>query len=93
MRREAFDAALAGARDAARLSAQREAFELYRRAVDNMPDDLTSCERASILEPCADEAAAIEENEVAETLYARPRWRYRRAGEPARRRHGCSPTS
>ena len=40
MRRRAFDAALAGARDAARLSAHREAFELYRRAIDNMPDDI-----------------------------------------------------
>ena len=34
------DAALAGAREAARLSARREAFELYRRAVENMPGDL-----------------------------------------------------
>ena len=40
LRREAYDAALAGAREAARLSARREAFELYRRAVENMPDDL-----------------------------------------------------
>ena len=39
-RREAFEAALAGAREASRLSAHRESFELYRRAVDNMPDDL-----------------------------------------------------
>ena len=40
LRREAFEAALAGAREAAGLSAHREAFELYRRAVENMPDDL-----------------------------------------------------
>ena len=38
LRREAFDAALAGAREAARLSARREAFELYHRAVNNMPE-------------------------------------------------------
>ena len=49
LRREAFEAALAGAREAARLSARREAFELYRRAVDNMPDDLDPAERAAIL--------------------------------------------
>ena len=42
LRREAFDAALTGAREAARLSARREAFELYHRAVNNMPDDLDS---------------------------------------------------
>ena len=49
LRREAFEAALAGAREAARLSARREAFELYRRAVENMPDDLDPAERAAIL--------------------------------------------
>ena len=39
LRRQAFEAALAGAREAARLSAHREAVELYLRAVDNMPAD------------------------------------------------------
>ncbi len=66
LRRQAFDAALAGAREATQLSAHREAFELYRRAVDNMPDDLELAERAAILAAYADEALAIEENEVAE---------------------------
>ena len=68
LRREAFDAALAGAREAARLSARREAFELYHRAVNNMPDDSIVLERAAILEACADQALSIEEHEVAESL-------------------------
>ena len=84
LRREAFDAALAGARDAARLSARREAFELYRRAVDNMPDDLDLLERASILEACADQGLSIEEHEVAESLAHQAALAYREAGEPAR---------
>ena len=57
LRREAYDAALAGAREAARLSARREAFELYRRAVENMPDDLDPAERAAILTDYAEQAA------------------------------------
>ena len=84
LRREAFDAALAGAREAARLSARREAFELYRRAVDNMPDDLDLLERASILEACADQATAIEEHEIAGPMAQRAALAYREAGRPAR---------
>jgi predicted ATPase len=40
MRTQAFRAALTGARTATKLSSHREAFELYRRAVQNMPADL-----------------------------------------------------
>ena len=84
LRREAFDAALTGAREAARLSARREAFELYHRAVNNMPDDLDLLERASILEACADQALSIEEHEVAESLADQAALVYREAGRPAR---------
>ncbi len=48
-----------------RLSARREAFELYRRAVDNMPDDLPQKERAAILVAYSNHAGDIEEHEVA----------------------------
>ncbi len=65
LRREAFEAALAGAREAARLSARREAFGLYRRAVENMPDDLAPEERAEILVAYCNSAGDIEEHEVA----------------------------
>src|SRR6476661_2811988 len=44
----AFETALSGARDAARLSAHREAFELYRRAVRHFPKGLAAAERATI---------------------------------------------
>ena len=66
LRRQAFEAALAGAHEAARLSARREAFELYRRAVDNMPDDLAPEERAEILVAYGNHAGDIEEHDVAD---------------------------
>jgi DNA-binding CsgD family transcriptional regulator/Tfp pilus assembly protein PilF len=84
LRREAFDAAIAGAREAARLSARREAFELYRRAVDNMPDDLDLLERATILDACAEQAESIEEHEIAEPMARRAAAAYREVGKPAR---------
>ena len=62
----AFETALSGARDAARLSAHREAFELYRRAVRHFPKGLAAAERATILEAYANEALAIEHNDIAE---------------------------
>ena len=62
----AFETALSGARDAARLSAHREAFELYRRAVRHFPKGLAAAERATILEAYANEALAIEQNDIAE---------------------------
>lgn len=90
LRRRAYEAALSGARDAARLSAHREAFELYRRAVDNAPDDLPPLERAELLEAYATEAGAIEEIEICEQAAAAAADAYRAAGEPARAIHSMS---
>jgi DNA-binding CsgD family transcriptional regulator/tetratricopeptide (TPR) repeat protein len=84
LRRQAFEAALAGAREAARLSAHREAFELYRRAVANVPDDLDHEATGSLLEAYAAEAAAIEENEVAEQIGRDARAAYLAADRPAK---------
>ncbi len=81
LRREAFDAALVGAREAARMSLHREAFDLYRRAVDNMPADLGPGERARILEAFATEADAVEENGLAEDIATAAASAYREAGE------------
>ena len=78
MRREAFEAALAGAHEAARLAARREAFELYRRAVDNMPDALLAAERAAILEEYGDAAGDIEEHETCIGWLTKPRRSTRR---------------
>ncbi len=84
MRREAFDAALAGARNASKLAAHREAFELYRRAVDNLPADLEPDARAVIIEAYSDEALAIEENEIAERTALEAAALFRAIGRPAK---------
>ena len=78
----AFKAAKAGGDEAVRLSAHREAFELYRRAVENMPADLSDLERAQLLERLAGEAGAIEENELCEQLMWKARAAYQAAGQP-----------
>jgi DNA-binding CsgD family transcriptional regulator len=84
LRRQAFAAAVAGARDAARLLAHREAFELYRRALANLPDDLSPGERGSLLDASAVEALAIEQNELAERTFRDARTAYLDAGQPAK---------
>jgi DNA-binding CsgD family transcriptional regulator len=63
LRAQAFRAALAGAAEASRISSRREAFELYRRAIDNMPEDLPTLEQAEIYERYGDAAGAIERND------------------------------
>jgi DNA-binding CsgD family transcriptional regulator/tetratricopeptide (TPR) repeat protein len=82
--RLAFETALSGARDAVRLSAHREAFDLYRRAIDNMPDDIGLTERGQILYEFCEEAGAIEENEIAEQAAIEAAAAFREAGEPVK---------
>ena len=84
LRRQAFEAAIAGAREAARLSAHREAFELYRRAVANLPAGLGNAELGALLEAHSVEAAAIEENEIAEQGYRNARVAYLAADRPGK---------
>ncbi len=79
---QAFGSALKGARMAARLSSHREAFDLYRRAVDNMPADLPLAEQAEILGAFSVEAAANEEIDACEWAAGEARKRYARAGDP-----------
>jgi len=84
LRRQAYAAAVAGARDAARLLAHREAFELYRRAAANLPDDLDPGDRAALIDAYAVEALAIEQNELAERTFRDARASYLDAGQPAK---------
>jgi len=84
LRHQAFEAAVAGAREAARLSAHQAAFELFGRAVANIPDDLDHQDRATLLDAYADEAAVIEENEIAENTFHDARAAYLAAGRPAK---------
>ena len=77
----AYHAARSGGDEAARLSAHREAFELYRRAVENMPQDTSDLERAELLERYASQAGAIEENDIAEEATWQARAAYQAAGK------------
>ena len=82
LRPQAFRAAMTGATDASRISARQEAFELYQRAVANMPADLPLEEQADLYDRYGDAAGAIErldENEAATKL---ARQRYLEAGRP-----------
>lgn len=66
LRDEAYRTALAGARAAVGVSAHREAFELYRRAIDNQPPDLAPLARGELLYAFTSEALALEDMSVAE---------------------------
>ena len=93
MPEQAFRSALHGARISARLSSHREAFDLYRRAVDNMPADLPPAEQAEILGAFAVEAAAIEEIDICEWAAREARARYAAAGDPAGAAEQLTPLS
>ena len=73
MHDEAFRAALGGARAAVRLSSHREAFELYRRAAENMPPDLAAWERSTILLEYATAATWFDRNNLVADLASRAR--------------------
>ncbi len=63
MRENAFRAALDGARAAARLYSRRESYELYGRAVANMPASVTGSERAGIVLEHAIAAGLVDRGE------------------------------
>jgi hypothetical protein len=82
LRPQAFRAALAAAEEASRISARHEAYELYQRAIANMPSDLPTNERARIYEQLAGAAAAIERNREWWEAARRARELYLEAGKP-----------
>lgn len=82
LRAQAFRAALAGGQAAMRMCSRLEAFELYRRAIDNMPDDLSTLEQAEIYEQYADAAGAVERTEEIATATRLARERYIAADRP-----------
>ena len=60
LRPEAFQASMSGAQEAGRVSARHEAFELYERAVDNMPSTLSAGDRAELHRSLSRAGSAIE---------------------------------
>ncbi len=80
----AFDCALRAARAATAISAHREAFDLYERALRNAPTDLPVVERAELVEEHAAAAAAVDDNAVAADGFERARAHWLDAGAPVR---------
>jgi DNA-binding CsgD family transcriptional regulator/tetratricopeptide (TPR) repeat protein len=66
---EAHRHAVVAAREAASLSAHREALRLYRRALRNLPGDAPPGQQAELLAAVGDEAAAVDENRAAAEAY------------------------
>jgi DNA-binding CsgD family transcriptional regulator len=82
LRTQAYRTALTAARDANRISARHEAYELFRRAIDNMPPDLPAADQAELHERFADAAGAIEHNEECVESSTRARELYLAADRP-----------
>jgi len=79
---DAFRTALAAARQAMAMSSHREAFELFRRAVDNLPATLPDAERVRILLQYSDAAANIDRNGLSAEFATRARELALRVGDP-----------
>ena len=82
LRGQAHRAALTGARAAAAMSSRREAFELFRRAIDHMPHDLTPAEKGAIYAEYADAAGAVDNNPAIEEAALAARQHFLEAGNP-----------
>jgi DNA-binding CsgD family transcriptional regulator len=82
LRPQAYRAALTGAREAASLSLHREAVELYRRAADNLPEDIDPGEHGDLLYAFSEEAAAVADDQLSLDLATLARERYVAAGRP-----------
>jgi len=77
----AYRHALAAAREAAALSAHREALTLYRRAQRNLPARPEPREHATLLAAIGDEAAAVDDNAAALEAYEQARRLLAEAGD------------
>ncbi|HZC32752.1 MAG TPA: AAA family ATPase [Candidatus Bathyarchaeia archaeon] len=84
LRPQAFRTSLTAAREASRVSARHEAFELYQRAVSNMPADLPIEEQADLYARYGEAANAIERNDEAVVAANRARELFLQSGMPVR---------
>ncbi|HEX3264255.1 MAG TPA: AAA family ATPase [Candidatus Limnocylindrales bacterium] len=83
LRPQAFRAALAGARAAAAVTSRFESFELYRRAVANIPEDLPPSEAADVWMSYCWAGFAVDDVPAAEDAARKARALYLEAGRPA----------
>jgi DNA-binding CsgD family transcriptional regulator len=81
LRAQAFRAALGGARAAAKLSSRYESFELFRRAVANMPGDLTAQEKGEIYAEYTTAAMAVDDIPMIEAAATHARRYFLESGD------------
>jgi DNA-binding CsgD family transcriptional regulator/tetratricopeptide (TPR) repeat protein len=82
LRQQAFRTSLTAAREASRISARHEAYELYQRAIANMPADLPIDQQADLYARYSEAANAIERNDDCVTAAKRARELYLAANRP-----------
>jgi DNA-binding CsgD family transcriptional regulator len=82
LRPQAFRASMTGAQEASRISARQEAYELYARAIANMPPELTTAEQADLYSQFSRAAGAIEHNDECSDAAEHARELYLEAGRP-----------
>ncbi len=82
LRPQAYRSALSGAEKSGRSGSRRESFELYRRAVANIPDDLPLIDQAKLYQDYANAAEAIEHLDVVVEAATIARERFRAADRP-----------
>ena len=81
LRAQAYRAALAGARAAARISSRYESFELDRRAVANLPESLPPAEKAEIYSEHIGAAYAVDDIPAIEDAARQARRYFQEAGD------------
>jgi DNA-binding CsgD family transcriptional regulator len=77
---QAFEAALAAAQEASAVSSHREAFDLYRRALQNLPASIPEDEQAGVWLAYSDAAGAVDHGDIARDAATRARELAQRAG-------------
>src|SRR6185369_11563893 len=82
LRSEAYRAALAGAAAAGAVSSRYEQFELYRRAVANMPPGLSPEDAAALWSGYADAGFAVDDIPAIELGSSKARELYLQLGRP-----------
>lgn len=81
MREQAFRAAMAAAAEAAKVYSHREAFDLYRRAIQNMPETLSEAEQAAVWTAYCGAAGNVDRNDIGRDAAIRARELALRAGD------------
>jgi DNA-binding CsgD family transcriptional regulator len=84
LRAQAFRAAVAGAEAAAAITSRFESFELYRRAVANIPDGLAPSEAADVWLAYCYAGFAVDDVPAAEEAATKARRLYLQAGQPVK---------